>query len=53
MGSLGAVHYLTNHLGDLYAKAKDQEFSCVIRCDYDLANVEVTGSSLLAGPFIW
>lgn len=53
MGSLGAVDYLSNHLGDLYAKTKDQEFSCVIRCDYDLANVEVTGSSLLAGPFIW
>ena len=53
MGSLGAVDYLTNHLGDLYAKTKDQEFSCVIRCEYDIPRVEVTGSSLVAGPFLW
>lgn len=51
MGSLGVVDYLTKHLGDLYAQTKDEDFSCVIRCEYDTP-LNVTGSSLLAGPFL-
>jgi len=51
MGSLGVVDYLAKHLADIYAQTKDHEFSCVIRAEFD--GLDLTGSSLAAGPFLW
>lgn len=51
IGSLGAAHYLTTHLGELFAETGDAQFSLVVECNYD--GLRITGSGLLAGPFMW
>jgi hypothetical protein len=51
IGSLGAVHYLTGHLAELFAGAGDASLSLVTLASYD--GLEITGSSLAAGPFTW
>ena len=51
IGSLGAVHYLAGHLAELFAGAGDASLSLVTRASYD--GLEITGSSLAAGPFTW
>jgi hypothetical protein len=51
IGSLGAVHYLTDHLAATFADAGDESFSCVVRADYD--GLDITDSELIAGPYIW
>lgn len=51
IGSLGAVHYLAGHLAELYAGAGDASLSLVTRASYD--GLDITGSSLAAGPFTW
>lgn len=51
MGSLGAVHYLTNHLEDLSPDADDACMSCVIRSQYD--GLDITSSELVSGPHRW
>jgi hypothetical protein len=51
IGSLGAVHYLSRHLADLFTQAGDTSFSLVVRASYD--GLAITGSSLAAGPFPW
>jgi hypothetical protein len=35
IGSLGAAHYLTGHLAELFAQAGEQSFSAVIRSTFD------------------
>jgi len=49
--SLGAVHYLAGHLAELFTQAGDASLSLVTRASYD--GLEITGSSLAAGPFTW
>jgi hypothetical protein len=51
IGSLGAVHYLAGHLAELFADTGDASLSLVTRASYD--GLEITGSSLAAGPFTW
>jgi hypothetical protein len=51
IGSLGAVHYLTNHLAATFRDTADESFSCIIRAQYD--GIEIVGSELVAGPFLW
>jgi len=51
IGSLGAVHYLAGHLAELFAGGGDASLSLVTRASYD--GLEITGSSLAAGPFTW
>jgi hypothetical protein len=51
IGSLGAVHYLTRHLAELFAQAGDTSFSLVVRASYE--GLAITSSSLVAGPLTW
>ena len=51
IGSLGAVHYLAGHLAELFTQAGDASLSLVTRASYD--GLEITGSTLAAGPFTW
>jgi len=51
IGSLGAVHYLTANLATLYGETDDESFSLAVRSTYD--GLDITGSELAAGPFVW
>lgn len=51
IGSLGAVHYLAAHLGELFRHVKNDPCSFVIRSRYE--GLEIAGSELAAGPFVW
>ena len=51
IGSLGAAHYLTGHLAELFTQAGAQSFSAVIRSTFD--GLAITGSELAAGPYTW
>jgi len=51
IGSLGAAHYLTGHLAELFTQAGEQSFSAVIRSTFD--GLTITGSELAAGPYTW
>lgn len=35
MGTLGAAHYLTNHIDELYQEVKNRRWSALIECRYD------------------
>ncbi|MHA6793158.1 hypothetical protein ACVGVM_06490 [Pseudonocardia bannensis] len=50
-GSGGVAHYLGRHLGELHNQVGDKPFSMAIRCQLD--GLTVTGSEVLAGPYIW
>jgi hypothetical protein len=47
IGSLGATHYLTTHLAELFAQAGH----VAVRASYD--GLTITGSELVAGPYVW
>ena len=51
IGSLGAAHYLTSQLADLFAHTGEQPFSAVIRASFE--GLAITGSGLVAGPYPW
>ncbi|MCX2733505.1 hypothetical protein OOZ19_24950 [Saccharopolyspora sp. NFXS83] len=51
IGSLGAAHYLTTNLAELFRQVGDVSFSLAVRCTYD--GLTITGSELAAGPFAW
>ncbi|MFI5589819.1 hypothetical protein ACIA5G_32550 [Amycolatopsis sp. NPDC051758] len=51
IGSLGAAHYLTGHLAELFSDTREQECSLIVRSTYD--GLTITGSELAAGPFRW
>ena len=51
IGSLGAVHYLTGHLAEVFSEVGDQSCSLVVRATYD--GLSITGSELAAGPYVW
>lgn len=51
IGSLGAAHYLTGYLADLFGRTGDQPFSMVIRAAYD--GLTITGSEMIGGPYQW
>lgn len=51
IGSLGAAHYLTANLADLFQQVGDVPFSLAVRCTYD--GLTITGTELAAGPFVW
>ncbi|MFF0822149.1 sigma factor-like helix-turn-helix DNA-binding protein [Micromonospora haikouensis] len=37
-GTLGAAHFVANHLAQLHKELKSRRFSMVVRCEYDPAN---------------
>ncbi|MFE0463046.1 hypothetical protein ACFW1A_27705 [Kitasatospora sp. NPDC058965] len=45
IGASGVVHYLENHLAELYRDVKMRRFSTLISCRYDPATLEVLESS--------
>jgi hypothetical protein len=51
IGSLGATHYLIAHLAEIFAEIGEQSCSLVVRASYD--DLTITGSELVAGPYIW
>ncbi|WAL65913.1 hypothetical protein ORV05_34515 [Amycolatopsis cynarae] len=51
IGSLGATHYLTGHLAEVFRKVGDKPMSLVVRASYD--GLTITDSELAAGPYTW
>ncbi|GAB3565985.1 hypothetical protein GCM10027445_12070 [Amycolatopsis endophytica] len=51
IGSLGATHYLTAHLAEVFAQVGDQSCSLAVRATYE--GLTITGSELAAGPYVW
>ena len=51
IGSLGATHYLTIHLAELFRQTGDRPFSLVVQATYD--GLTVTGTKLAGGPYLW
>lgn len=51
IGSLGAAHYLTQHLPDVFTQPDSGACSFAVRCLYD--GLEITSSELVAGPYFW
>lgn len=51
LGSLGAVHYLTNQLAGLFAEVGDADFSCVVRSTY--TGLDIIDSELVDKPRRW
>jgi len=50
-GSLGAAHYLADHVADLYAEVGTTDsFSMIIRCEHDGQNIS---TSVLVPPSAW
>ncbi|MFG3051401.1 sigma-70 family RNA polymerase sigma factor [Kitasatospora sp. NPDC048239] len=45
IGANGVVHYLENHLGELYREVRTKRFSTLISCRYDPKTLEVLESS--------
>lgn len=44
IGAPGAVHYLENHLAELYSEVKSKRFSVLISCKFDPKTLAVTSS---------
>lgn len=51
IGSVGATHYLTAHLAEVFQQSGEQSASLVIRASYD--GLTITDSELVAGPYPW
>ncbi len=51
IGSLGAAHYLTGHLAEMFRQTSDRSWSMAIRSTYD--GLAITSSELAAGPYLW
>jgi len=50
VGSDGVVHYLSQHLPELYTEVRTRRFSMLISCDFDPETREITASEQLTGP---
>jgi hypothetical protein len=48
IGSVGAVHYLTRHIAELYAQVDADPFSCVIRSPF--ADATILSSEMACPP---
>lgn len=51
IGSLGATHYLTRNLADVFREVGDKSFSLAVRAEFD--GLTITGSEIAAGPYVW
>lgn len=48
VGAPGAVHYIENHLSELYSEVKVKRFSMLVACDFDPETLKVTDSRRLS-----
>jgi len=48
IGAPGAVHFLENHLAELYSEVKTKRFSMLVACDFNSKTLEVTASKRLS-----
>ncbi|MEV6649969.1 sigma-70 family RNA polymerase sigma factor [Streptomyces sp. NPDC051219] len=44
VGSLGVAHYLSGHVGELYAEIGSEPFSMVVGCDYEPETKRITSA---------
>ena len=51
LGSVGAAHYLTEHLAELYAAHPDESFSMAVTAEFD--GLRPTSSDVLVAPRAW
>ncbi|MDQ0380290.1 hypothetical protein [Amycolatopsis thermophila] len=51
IASLGATHYLTAHLAEVFGQVGDKSCSLAVRATYE--GLTITGSELAAGPYVW
>jgi hypothetical protein len=51
IGSLGAAHYLTTHLAELFHETGERSCSFVVRSSYN--GLSIIDSELAAGPYLW
>lgn len=47
MGSNGVIHYLDQHLAEVYREVKTKRFSALIQCEFDPDTRKVSSSNLL------
>jgi hypothetical protein len=50
-GSLGAAHYLADHVGELYRTMGDESFSMVVRCD--LSGQDISSTAVVVPASAW
>lgn len=48
IGAPGAVHFLENHLAELYSEVKTKRFSMLVACEFDPKTLQVTSSKRLS-----
>ncbi len=48
IGAPGAIHYLENHLAELYAEVKTKRFSTLVSCEFDADTLEIETSMRLS-----
>ena len=48
VGAAGVVHYLDNHLAELYREVKTRRFSTIIRCTFDPVTRKIESSKRIA-----
>jgi hypothetical protein len=48
IGAPGAVHYLDNHLAELYSDVKTRRFSMLIACEFDPKTLDIKASRRLS-----
>lgn len=48
VGAAGVVHYLDNHLTELYREVRTRRFSTIIRCAFDAVTRRITSSTRVA-----
>lgn len=51
LGSLAASHYLAEHLAGIFGQTGDTSFSFAVQGSYE--DLTITGTKLLAGPYVW
>jgi hypothetical protein len=52
MGSSGVIHYLDDHLAEVYREVKTKRFSALVRCGFDPDTRKVTSSTLITPLYV-
>ena len=51
VGAAGVVHYLDNHVGEIYREVKNQRFSTIVHCTFDPKTRKVQASKKAAPTY--